>query len=99
MQRRIRRTPGWENGKRTPVRTNSVGEAVHVRRERKGASRSEEKKKNGKHNPGKAQSINGCGAEVKYCSGSGQARFIFLARAWDERNCALKMLRTLGKRK
>jgi hypothetical protein len=34
-------------------------------------------KKNGKRNdPGKAQSINGCGAEVKYCSdfGLGQAR-------------------------
>ena len=97
MQRRIRLTPGWENGKRTPVRTNSVGEAVHVRRERKGASRSEEKKKNGKHNPGKAQSINGCGAEVKYCSGSGQARFIFLARAWDERNCALKFYGLWGR--
>ena len=47
---------------------SSVGEAVHVCRERKGASNSEEKKKNGKRNdPGKAQSINGCGAEVKYC--------------------------------
>jgi hypothetical protein len=47
--------PGWENGKRTPVRTNSVGEAVHVHRERKGVSYLEEKKKNGKHNdPGKA---------------------------------------------
>jgi hypothetical protein len=41
-------------------------------------------KKNGKRNdPGKAQSINGCGAEVKlliFWSGSGQARVIFLAR-------------------
>ena len=35
------------------------------RRERKGASHSEEKKKNRKRNdPGKAQCLNGCGAEV-----------------------------------
>jgi len=51
-----------------PARTNSVGEAVHVCRERKGASNSEEKKRMGKRNdPGKAQCKNGCGAEVKYC--------------------------------
>jgi hypothetical protein len=86
--------------KRTPARTNSVGEVVHVRQERKGASRSEEKKKNGKRNdPGKAQSINGCGAEVKHCSGSGQARFIFLARGWDKLNCGLKFLRGTWGRK
>lgn len=46
------------------ARTSYVGEAVHVCPERKGASNSEEKKKNRKRNdPGKAQS---CGAEVKY---------------------------------
>ena len=74
-----------EKWKRLPSHTNSVGEAIHVCRERKGASNSEEKKKNGKRNdPGKAQSINGCGAEVKYSlrfrSGSGQAHVDLQAR-------------------
>jgi hypothetical protein len=61
------KTPWLRNGNGYR-HTQSVGEAVHVCRERKGASNSEEKKKNGKRNdPGKAQSIYGCGAEVKHC--------------------------------
>ena len=64
-----------------------VREAVHVRRERKGASNSEEKKKNGKRNdPGKAQSINGCGADVKVrCLGQARPALMFW-RAWSERS-------------
>lgn len=80
-----------EKWKRLPSHTNSVGEAIHVCRERKGASNSEEKKKNGKRNdPGKAQSINGCGAGVKYSlrfrSGSGQAHVEARERRWQLRD-------------
>ena len=63
------------------------------------------KKKNRKRNdPGKAQCINGCGAEVNYCSdeilgGLGQARPVtFQARVRGRGSCKMDFLReSLGR--
>jgi hypothetical protein len=63
-------------------RTETVGEVVHVCRERKGASNSEEKKRMGNNVMilGRHRVWSGSKALLSFWSGSGQARFIFQAR-------------------
>ena len=66
--------------------------------------KAQEKKKNRKRNdPGKAQCINGCGAEVNYCSDEILVVWVrpgplLFRRAWGRGSCKINFLRvSLGR--
>jgi hypothetical protein len=65
MRKRVACTPWVREWKGTPARTILWEEAVQRKERRVPFGR--EKQKGKRNDPGKAQSINGCGAEVKHC--------------------------------
>lgn len=100
--RRVAGQPGgeMETGRCTQILCGRGGSRVSGKERRVKFGR--EKKKGKRNGPGKAQSINGCGAEVKYSwvlwSGSGQARVIFHARGGVAASCGIKITGNDGSR-